>query len=73
MLQSHFQAIFRVQIFIPDKYTGEVKINVTATSKRLKFHGFMVSLNFGKTVKKKEKNNPSRASPRRIGKSHPLI
>ena len=53
MLQSHFQAIFRVQIFIPDKYTGEVRINVTATCKRLKFHGFMVSLNFGKNCQEK--------------------
>ena len=58
-------------IFIPDKYTRDIRINVNATSKKLKFYDFMVELYSGENAQKKwEKNNLSWASQCRIGKSH---
>ena len=40
-------------IFIPNKYTHEVRINASAMSKHLKFHDFIVLFCFGRNVRKK--------------------
>ena len=42
MFSSYFQG---ASVFVPDKYTCEVRINVIiVASKKLKFYDFMVSL-----------------------------
>ena len=68
MLQSCLPVINKVQNFIPDKHTRELRIYVNPMSKKVKFLRYIDLIMFPQklAMEKWEKNNPSLACPCRI-------